>query len=75
MADAKVACRQLGFHKTIGPWSYGQGTGKVWLDYMRCTGSESSLGSCTHSGWGNVHSGCNNHQWDVGVVCIFGILH
>ncbi|XP_031570209.1 deleted in malignant brain tumors 1 protein-like [Actinia tenebrosa] len=67
MPDAKVACRQLGFTKTVGYWYWGRGTGKVWLYYMRCTGSEASLGSCTHNGWGSVSSSCNSHTYDVGV--------
>ncbi|KAK3741260.1 hypothetical protein QZH41_019958, partial [Actinostola sp. cb2023] len=69
MKDAKVACRQLGFTKAVAYWKYGQGSGKVWLDDMRCTGTETSLQSCTHNGWGNVRSGCISHTWDVGVVC------
>jgi hypothetical protein len=68
MNDAKVACRQLGFTKTVGYWWNGRGTGKVWLDNMRCAGTETSLGSCTHNGWGSVHSDCNGHTYDVGVV-------
>ena len=67
MNDAKVACRQLGFTKTIGPWRYGRGTGKVWLYGMGCSGSESTLGSCSHNGWGSVASYCNNHYNDAGV--------
>ncbi|KAK3755458.1 hypothetical protein QZH41_020511 [Actinostola sp. cb2023] len=43
MNDAKVACRQLGFTKVVGYWAYGRGSGKVWLDTMGCSGSESSL--------------------------------
>ena len=65
---AIVACRQLGFTKTVGYWYLGRGTGKVWLDGMYCSGSESSLGSCSHSGWGSVGSYCNGHTYDVGVV-------
>ncbi|XP_031548814.1 deleted in malignant brain tumors 1 protein-like [Actinia tenebrosa] len=65
MRDAKVACRQLGYTKAVGYWWNGQGSGKVWLFDMQCSGSESSLGSCTHNGWGNVNSGCNSHTWDV----------
>ncbi|KAK3755455.1 hypothetical protein QZH41_007872, partial [Actinostola sp. cb2023] len=38
MNDAKVACRQLGFTKALGPMYYGgRESGKVWLTYMRCT--------------------------------------
>ncbi|KAK3747955.1 hypothetical protein QZH41_019190, partial [Actinostola sp. cb2023] len=67
MNDAKVACRQLGFTKAVGYWDYGRGSGKVWLDDMACTGSESSLPSCSHPGWGNHN--CAGHTEDVGVVC------
>ena len=74
MPDAKVACRQLGFNRTVGYWWYGRGTGKVWLYNMQCTGSEASLGSCTHNGWGNVYSGCNGHTLDVGLVRCMHIL-
>ena len=68
MNDAKVACRQLGFTKAVGHWRYGRGSGKVWLNYMGCSGSETSLQSCTHNGWGNHGSGCDSHKYDVGVV-------
>lgn len=46
LEEAKVACRELGWKKAIGPFHSGQGTGKVWLSEMGC--SESSLGSCSH---------------------------
>ena len=69
MNDAKVACRQLGFTKALGPMWYGRGSGKVWLNNMQCSGSETSLHSCTHNGWSDgTHCG-NNHKYDVGVVC------
>ena len=67
MNDAKVACRQLGYPKTIGYLYFGQGTGKVWLENMECTGSETLLGSCSHDGWGNVASVCNGHICYIGV--------
>jgi len=77
MNDAKVACRQLGFTKAVGYWHFGRGSGKVWLYNMRCTGTETSLHSCTHDEWGTVPSWCNKHQYDVGVVCsgYKGICH
>ncbi|KAK3733825.1 hypothetical protein QZH41_009292 [Actinostola sp. cb2023] len=46
MKDAKVACRQLGFTKAVGYWDEGRGSGKVWLESMACTGSESTLQVC-----------------------------
>lgn len=65
MNDAKVACRQL---KTVGYWQWGQGSGKVWLDKMHCSGSESSLGSCTSNGWGSGVWCSGEHFHDVSVV-------
>lgn len=69
--DAKVACRQLGFTKAVGSWQYGhlQSGGKVWLDYMACIGSESSLQSCSHNGWGRTNSHCSGHAYDAVVMC------
>ena len=42
---------------------FGQGTGPVFLGNVRCTGTESSLLSCSHRG-----SGCS-HSQDAGVAC------
>lgn len=69
MNAANVTCRQLGFVKALGYWSFGQGSGKVWLDGIKCSGSETSLQNCSDSGWGNFHSHCNTHENDVVVVC------
>jgi len=74
MNDAKVACQQLGFTKAVGYWWYGEGSGKVWLNNMRCTGTETSLHSCTHNGWGKVYSSCNSHTRDAGVMS-FNLLY
>lgn len=76
MRDAKVTCKQ-GFTNTVGVWGNGRGMGKVWLNGMGCSGSESSLQSCSHNGWGNLAgSTCSSHKWDVGVLLfvIFQIL-
>ena len=69
--DAIVVCRMLGYSYALlaRPSSYyGEGCGPIWLDSVRCTGLESSIGECYHSGWG-VHSSACNHRRDAGVLC------
>ncbi|XP_052085684.1 scavenger receptor cysteine-rich type 1 protein M130-like isoform X2 [Mytilus californianus] len=65
--DARVVCRQLGFSNGISLGNaVDDGSGKIWLDDMGCTGSESKLKYCSHAGWGTQNC---NHGEDVGILC------
>uniref|UniRef100_A0A3P9CY62 SRCR domain-containing protein n=1 Tax=Maylandia zebra TaxID=106582 RepID=A0A3P9CY62_9CICH len=71
--DAQVVCRQLNCGSALqAPRSayFGAGTGQVWLSGVSCSGNESSLTECQHSGWGNPYYYYYNiHYSDAGVIC------
>ena len=69
MAD--VVCRMFGSDSGVvkNAAYFGEGTGKIWLQQVHCTGSESSLFDCQHDRWG--HEICGHHE-DVGVICDAG---
>uniref|UniRef100_A0A669CEF9 SRCR domain-containing protein n=1 Tax=Oreochromis niloticus TaxID=8128 RepID=A0A669CEF9_ORENI len=67
--DAEVVCRQLNCGTALEAprfSHFGAGTGQIWLSGVTCSGNESSLTECQHSGWGNNSYG---HYYDVGVIC------
>ena len=60
-STATVVCYVLGFGY-VGQVTcnhYGVGSGPIWLDSVRCNGTETNIGNCRHGGWGQhncVHS-------------------
>ena len=76
--DATVVCRQLGFAKALAATvqsSFGTGSGRIWLDDVRCSGIENRITECPRSAWGRVNGYCRQHlshypyQGVAGVVC------
>ncbi|XP_028407299.1 deleted in malignant brain tumors 1 protein-like [Dendronephthya gigantea] len=71
LRDAKVACRQLGYQDVARVFRGGSnyvpsGSGRIWLQNIKCTGSEHNIASCFHRGWGVTYC---SHSTDVGVEC------
>ena len=70
--DAQVVCNQLGLDEVAAVRHgafYGQGSGRIWLNNLNCTGTELNIGNCSHRGWGIENC---SHSEDAGVKCIAG---
>ncbi|TNN72700.1 Galectin-3-binding protein A [Liparis tanakae] len=69
LAEAHVVCRQLGFTRAesvvIGK-NYGKASGPIWLDDLKCEGTEIYLSTCAFTNWGATDC---SHKEDVGVIC------
>ena len=67
--DARVVCKQLGFGSygfALTGNSVPDGSGTIWLDNLRCSGSETHILTCPRNSLG-VHD-CG-HSEDAGVRC------
>ncbi|RDD42220.1 Mucin-like protein, partial [Trichoplax sp. H2] len=68
--DGRVACRQLGYagfdkYECCGKIG-GPGTGPIWLEGIKCSGSESNIIDCLNNGWNQTD--CGHHE-DIGIIC------
>uniref|UniRef100_A0A8C1KS91 Soluble scavenger receptor cysteine-rich domain-containing protein SSC5D n=2 Tax=Cyprinidae TaxID=7953 RepID=A0A8C1KS91_CYPCA len=69
VANTAVVCRELGCDETSNTMRavhFGPGSGKIWMDNVRCSGSESSIFDCSKTKMGDHNC---RHSEDVGVVC------
>ena len=67
-SSSTVVCRQLGLGNTgtFNRYSTGPTSSPIYLDDVRCSGSETNILACSHSPL-SVHN-CS-HNKDVGVAC------
>ncbi|KAL3854706.1 hypothetical protein ACJMK2_013964, partial [Sinanodonta woodiana] len=67
---AKVVCREIGYPSSSPVIKTGEyfnvGNGTIWLDDVRCNGTETALDECSHQSWGTHNCA---HTEDVGVIC------
>ncbi|KAF1438190.1 Deleted in malignant brain tumors 1 protein, partial [Spheniscus demersus] len=69
LIEAEVVCRQLGCGKALSATHgayFGQGSGPIRLDDVRCTGTEAALSQCRATSWGSHNCA---HGEDASVVC------
>ncbi|XP_009328517.1 PREDICTED: soluble scavenger receptor cysteine-rich domain-containing protein SSC5D-like [Pygoscelis adeliae] len=69
MKDAKVVCKQVGCGSplsALGGARYGRGPDMIWLDDVKCNGTEESIFDCQARPWGEHNC---YHGEDADVVC------
>lgn len=89
LADAQVACRQLGYkhatstHSITGYGDYNSKGDTGWLDRLQCKGHEKALYNCLHGGWGDhscyffgfVAISCSSECMCCILLCIHTYIH
>ena len=73
---AQIVCSELGLGNaitaTVGAF-YGQGSGRIWLDNVKCVGTERTIRNCSHNEW-EIFSSCHYYLYDdAGVKCRSGM--
>ncbi|KAK3097126.1 hypothetical protein FSP39_006614 [Pinctada imbricata] len=68
--DARVLCRSKGYVDGQVVDNTEPGTGKIYLNKMRCMGTESSIFMCNNTGWDKYEKTyCSDHSRDAAVMC------
>ncbi|MCJ8742904.1 hypothetical protein PDJAM_G00087670 [Pangasius djambal] len=69
MREAAVVCRELRCGEAVNVRyraHFGRGSGPIWMNDVRCSGSESTLKNCSSAEWGKNYC---DHGGDAGVTC------
>ncbi|XP_016414338.1 scavenger receptor cysteine-rich type 1 protein M130-like [Sinocyclocheilus rhinocerous] len=69
LLDAAVVCRELECGEPVdalGDAHFGPGSGRIWMSFLMCRGSESTLKNCGSGGWDRHNC---DHNKDAGAIC------
>ncbi|XP_023682442.2 uncharacterized protein marco [Paramormyrops kingsleyae] len=67
VTDGGVICRMLGYQRAVSVSTGAAGSGKIWLDDLNCTGTESSIFDCRATTIGTHNC---SHNEDAAVSCV-----